>query len=93
MQSLKEYLLDPEVRKKLTDPEFVAKAKAAGIDINFDALHALLQHPESAYTDPAGQKTRVPLSVLPANLVKKLTTKESFGFTDFVNLRYLKEML
>jgi len=93
VQSLKEYLLDPEVRKKLTDPEFVAKAKAAGIDINFDALHSLLQHPESAYTDPAGQKTRVPLSVLPANLVKKLTTQESFGFTDFVSLKCLNELL
>lgn len=92
VKSLQDYLLSPEIQQKLRDPKFVADAKAAGIDINFAALNRLLSSPESAYVDPSGQKTRVPLTVLPPSLVTNLAKQEGFTFVDFVELQHLQEI-
>lgn len=93
VKSLQDYLLDPQVREKLRDPKFIADAKAAGIDINFASLNRLLDSPTAAYVDPAGQKTRVPLTVLPPELVSKLAKNEGFTFVDFVALQHLQEVV
>lgn len=101
-QDLKTYLSKSNIQSMLKDPEFLSKAKDAGIGIDFESLSRLLGQVESGdtrglYKDPSGQTQRTPLTMLPKSIIDTLGKKtESINFTDWMDfcevLKINKEM-